>query len=108
MELRLLRVFRNLALAGALCSGSVWGAETEFEAARPILSSGQPIDVERWGHAAPCVADFDGDGRGDLLVGEIFRGQLRVYRNVGTSREPEFRGYRLFQDGAHTGCIPAG
>jgi hypothetical protein len=34
-----------------------------------IHAAGKPIDVERSGHAAPFVGDFDGDGKLDLLVG---------------------------------------
>src|SRR5688572_27585384 len=54
-----------------------------------IEAAGKPIDVEV-GHAAPFLADFDGDGRKDLLVGQFGAGKLRVYRNVGTTGQARF------------------
>src|SRR5439155_26484068 len=46
-----------------------------------ILAGGKPIDVEI-GHAAPCVADFKGDGTLCLLVGQFGEGKLRGYPNA--------------------------
>jgi hypothetical protein len=77
----------------------------DLNPAIPVLVAGKPLDVELEGQAAPFVADFDGDGRKDLLVGESYKGRLRIYRNVGTNREPRFENYRLFRDGAPDGRI---
>lgn len=71
----------------------------------PIEAGDEQIDVEHVGHAAPCVGDFDGDGLKDLLIGEFYRGQMRIYRNYGTNSRPLFVDYVLFQDGAKSGCI---
>jgi hypothetical protein len=71
----------------------------------PLLVGGKPLDVERMGHAAPFVGDVDGDGAKDLLVGEYYRGQLRIYKNAGTNRQPRFDAYTLLRDGDETGCI---
>jgi hypothetical protein len=44
--------------------------------------------------ASPCVADFDDDGRKDLLTGNT-NGQLLFYANTGTDESPSFSGYEL-------------
>lgn len=72
-----------------------------------IEAAGKPIDTEI-GHAAPFVADFDGDGVHDLLVGQFGGGKLFIYRNAGTNAAPKLAGAQLFKDGAETGVVPAG
>jgi hypothetical protein len=49
--------------------------------------------------------DFDRDGVKELLVGECYKGRLRIYRNVGSNQEPRFEGFTLFQNGDRSGCI---
>ena len=79
------------------------------ELADPVVleADGQPIDVEV-GHAHPFVADFDGDGVRDLLVGQFGNGKLRIYRNAGTDAEPRFEEFTWFRAGGKLGTIPAG
>src|SRR5262245_47374550 len=73
-----------------------------------IHAGGQPIDVERSGHAAPFVGDFDGDGKLDLLVGQFHEGKLRIYRNVGTNQKPKFDGFTWFEAGGKIASVPVG
>jgi hypothetical protein len=67
-----------------------------------IHAAGKPIDVDV-GHAAPCVADFLGDGTLHLLVGQFGDGKLRIYRNEGTKAEPRFGAFTWFD-----GKVPSG
>ena len=43
---------------------------------------------EKWGYANPSVADWDMDGKPDLMVNDIW-GDVVWYRNVGTRQQPE-------------------
>jgi hypothetical protein len=63
-----------------------------------IEANGKPISVDT-GHAAPCVYDFDHDGKKDLLVGQFGGGTCRIYRNVGTNAAPRFETFALLQAG---------
>jgi hypothetical protein len=70
-----------------------------FDAGEYLLdAAGQILDVGFM--ASPAVADWDGDGARDLLVGEEGIAGVFWYRNLGTStaRRLEFRG-RLQADG---------
>lgn len=62
-----------------------------------LQADGQFIDTgEDVGYAGPLVRDYDGDGKADLLVSS-FRGNIRVFRNVGTSALPKFEAKGLLQ-----------
>jgi hypothetical protein len=67
------------------------GKELAFGTPRRIEAAGRPIKVN--GDAAPVVADWDGDGRPDLLVGAE-DGSVVWFRNAGTAREPRLEAAR--------------
>ncbi len=83
------------------------GTATSLAEPVQVLAAGKPISVEI-GHAAPFVADLDGDGKAELLVGQFGDGKLRIYRNQGTGTEPRFEQFTWFQAGGKEGKVPAG
>jgi hypothetical protein len=73
-----------------------------------IQAGGQPLDVQREGHAAPFVGDFFEDGTLALLVGQYHDGRLRIYRNTGTRAKPKFESYEWFKAGGQIASVPVG
>src|SRR5438094_689107 len=106
-------MFRTILAAAALplAASSVYAASPPASPplAPPVRveADGKPIDVEV-GHAAPFFADFDGDGKPDLLVGQFGGGKLRVYPNAGDAKNPAFKEYTWFKAGADLGVVPSG
>jgi hypothetical protein len=73
-----------------------------------IRAGGQPLDIQREGHAAPFVGDFYEDGGLCLLVGQFSDGRLRIYRNTGTLTKPRFDSYTWFEAGGKIASVPVG
>jgi hypothetical protein len=78
--------------------GEVWlipnereGTRLVFGVPRRLEAGGQPIKVN--GDAAPVVADWDGDGKPDLIVGAE-DGSVVWYRNAGSTAEPKLEAAR--------------
>ncbi len=78
--------------------GEVWlipnegkGKGLAFATPRRLEAAGKPIKVG--GDAAPVVADWDGDGRPDLVVGGE-DGSVVWFRNAGTAKEPKLEAAR--------------
>lgn len=57
-----------------------------------LQAAGEPIDDHAIGHFVPTVADWNGDGKKDLIVGSFSGtpGNVRLYLNVGTDADPKF------------------
>jgi hypothetical protein len=72
-----------------------------------VEAGGAPIDAPG-GNSAPCVADWDGDGRFDLLVGEYEEGSVRFYRNVGERGAPRFAPGELLRHAEGPVKVPYG
>ncbi len=50
-------------------------------------------------YAIPCVTDWNGDGRKDLMVGYQTAGKIALYLNAGTDASPVFTNYANLQAG---------
>ena len=73
-----------LATPGLFCCAALCGAAgPQFHPPVRVKAGGAPIRVEAPGYAAPCLADVDGDGKPDLLVGQFNGGKIQVFKGLG-------------------------
>jgi hypothetical protein len=85
-----------------LCSAQA----AEFQQGVKLEADGKPIDVEV-GHLVPCVVDWNGDGKKDLLVGQFAGGKIRLYLNQGTDNAPVFKDFTYLQAGGKEISLPS-
>ncbi len=81
------------------------GAEKMYELNNYVLlKAGSPVaDIDVEYYSVPSLADFDGDGLVDLVVGEATStnlGKVRFYRNIGTNDVPVFNGFVYARNGS--------
>ena len=76
------RLLAALGLLGctALCNA------IEFAPPVRLKAGGVAVRVESPGYASPCLADVDGDGVLDLLVGQFNKGKIQVFKGLGGGR----------------------
>ncbi len=76
-----------------------------FEDPVLVTAEGQPIRVESPGYAAPCLADIDGDGVKDLLVGQFRDGKISLYRGKSDGGF-DFEAQRWLEAGGEPASVP--
>ena len=59
-----------------------------FEAPVRLKAGDEFVSVEAPGYACPTMADVDGDGLEDLVVGQFNRGYMQFCKNIASSSEP--------------------
>ena len=60
----------------------------EFESPVRIEAGGEVVSVGAPGYACPTMADVDGDGSEDLVVGQFRDGNMQFCRNIAATGEP--------------------
>lgn len=94
----------SLALLALLGAGA---RAAGFHEGVKLEAGGQAIDVEV-GHLVPCVVDWNGDGKRDLVVGQFSGGKIRLYLNEGTDRAPKLGAFTYLEAGGKEISLPAG
>jgi hypothetical protein len=102
-----LRLYAQLP---ATAPANISGLAEELAPPVQVIAGGKAIDLsDAIGHAAPFYGDIDGDGASDLLIGQFKDGQLRIYHNTGSTRQPLFdSNFTWFKAGADLGRVPSG
>jgi len=106
-----MRLSRNHCLMGLLLLSGLWETsilgQMTLADPIPIWVNDSILDVEHEGDASPAVIDIDGDGIRDLVVGESYQGQLRIYRNLDSNESPRFQSFGIFKNGESEGRLPS-
>jgi hypothetical protein len=79
---------------------SIFEKPVRLEADEKIIDTGDHL-----GHSGPTVADVDGDGIPDLVVGD-FSGQFRVYRNLARTGPPRLGPMSYLMAGGGRAKVP--
>ena len=96
------------SVAMALGASALSAADYEFEKPELLTAGdGEVIVTEAPGFAAPCLADIDGDGVRDLLVGQFKSGKVSFYKGVKSeSGKLTFAAHKWLQAGGEDAVVP--
>lgn len=86
---------------------NVPASKYQFETAVRIEAGGSPISVESPGYACPTIADIDGDGVDDLVVGQFRQGKMKWYRNTAEiNQRPDYEQGQWIESGSKPAEVP--
>ena len=89
-----------------VCMPAMADEPSPFHKPVRLQADGRVIDTgEAWGHSGPCLADVDGAGLKELVVGD-FSGKFRLYRNVGSKQEPKWTSAKYLMAGGKEAEVP--
>ena len=101
---------RLSSLGSASPSGSRRGtpqSDFRFEDPVRIFAGDDPVSVDSPGYACPTIADVDGDGADDLVVGQFASGKMKFYRNENQpGQTPKFSEGIWINNGDEVANVP--
>jgi hypothetical protein len=98
--LKLLFVLLTVLVSLAMADPPVYKSFLYMECA------GNQIDVGYYG--APCITDWNGDGKKDMILGQFTAGNIRFYANENTNDSPVFNSYSMLKADGSNITLPSG
>ena len=78
-----------------------------FAAPVRLEAAGEVIKVDEPGFACPTMADVDGDGAEDLVVGQFAGGAMQIFRNIASAGQtPQFAAGEWIQVAGEKATVP--
>lgn len=81
--------------------------ESAFDTPVRLKAEGEYISVEAPGYACPTMADVDGDGKDDLVVGQFNQGHMQFFKNIAADgQSPKFAAAKWLTTGDERAVVP--